>query len=48
VDVSEESGIRVPAMKARNVIPFDYDGDGRLDLFIVDDILGSVGRRLLR
>jgi hypothetical protein len=35
-------------MRARNVLPLDYDGDGLLDLFIVDDLLGDVGSRLLR
>jgi enediyne biosynthesis protein E4 len=48
VDVTEESGLTVPAMKARNVIPLDYDGDGWLDLFIVDDLTGDVGSRLFR
>jgi hypothetical protein len=48
VDVTEGSNLAVPGMKARNVIPLDYDGDGLLDLFIVEDLLGSLGSRLFR
>jgi hypothetical protein len=48
VDVTAESGLALPGMKARNVIPLDYDGDGWLDLFIVDDLTGDVGSRLFR
>ncbi|HSC27794.1 MAG TPA: CRTAC1 family protein [Vicinamibacterales bacterium] len=46
VDVSEDSNLALPGMKARNVIPLDYDGDGLLDLFIVDDLTGEIGSRL--
>ena len=46
VDVTQGSNLAVPGMKARNVIPLDYDGDGLLDLFIVEDLLGSSGSRL--
>ncbi len=38
VDVSKESGACPPNMRtARNIGVFDYDGDGLLDLFIVED-----------
>jgi hypothetical protein len=47
VDVTDGSGVAVSAMKARNVIPLDYDGDGLLDLFVVEDLLGSIGSKLL-
>jgi hypothetical protein len=46
VDVTGGSGLTVPGMKARNVIPLDYDGDGLLDLFIVEDLLGNIGSKL--
>ena len=46
VDVTEESNLAVPGMKARNVIPLDYDGDGALDLFIVEDLTGDIGSKL--
>lgn len=46
VDVTQGSNLAVPGMKARNVIPLDYDGDALLDLFIVEDLLGSSGSRL--
>ena len=36
-DVTEESGLDLAGLSARNVIPLDYDGDGWLDLFIVGD-----------
>lgn len=48
VDVTEESSLAVPGMKARNVIPLDYDGDRALDLFIVEDLTGDVGSKLFR
>jgi len=48
VDVTAGSNLAVPEMKARNVIPLDYDGDGLLDLFIVEDLLGSIGSKLFR
>ena len=48
VDVTEESSLAVPGMKARNVIPLDYDGDGALDLFIVEDLTGDIGSKLFR
>lgn len=48
VEASNETALLPPAMRARNVLPLDYDGDGLLDLFIVDDLLGDVGSRLLR
>ena len=48
VDVSEGAAFLPPGMRARNVLPLDYDGDGLLDLFVVDDLTGSVGSRLLR
>src|SRR5262249_457915 len=39
VDISEQSGACPPALlPARNIGPFDYDGDGLLDLFIVEDV----------
>jgi hypothetical protein len=47
-DVTEGSGLSLPGMAARNVVPLDYDGDGRLDLFLVGDMFGEVGSRLLR
>ncbi|MGI9418400.1 MAG: CRTAC1 family protein [Geminicoccaceae bacterium] len=48
VDIAADGGLVPPEMKARNTLPLDYDGDGLLDLFIVDDMLGRVGSRLLR
>lgn len=48
VDVSESSGLEVPGMSARNVLPFDYDGDGALDLFIVEDKFTGTGSKLFR
>ncbi len=48
VDIAANGGLVPPEMKARNTLPLDYDGDGLLDLFIVDDMLGKVGSRLLR
>jgi hypothetical protein len=48
VEVTEESSLAVPGMKARNVIPLDYDGDGALDLFIVEDLTGDIGSKLFR
>ncbi|MGI9420618.1 MAG: CRTAC1 family protein [Geminicoccaceae bacterium] len=48
VDISEGAAFLPPGMRARNVLPLDYDGDGLLDLFVVDDLLGNVGSRLLR
>ena len=44
--MTEESNLAVPGMKARNVIPLDYDGDGALDLFIVEDLTGDIGSKL--
>jgi enediyne biosynthesis protein E4 len=46
VDVTEASNLAVPGMKARNIIPLDYDGDGALDLFIVEDLTGDIGSKL--
>jgi enediyne biosynthesis protein E4 len=46
VDVTEESNLAVAGMKGRNVIPLDYDGDGALDLFIVEDLTGDIGSKL--
>jgi hypothetical protein len=46
VEVTEQSNLAVPGMKARNVIPLDYDGDGRLDLLIIDDLTGDIGSKL--
>ena len=38
VDVSKESGACPEAiLTARNVMPFDYDADGKLDLLVVED-----------
>jgi len=48
VDVSEGSGLQVPGMSARNILPFDYDGDGTLDLFIVEDKFTGKGSKLFR
>lgn len=48
VKASNGTALLPPAMRARNVLPLDYDGDQLLDLFIVDDLLGDVGSRLLR
>ncbi|MGI9492167.1 MAG: CRTAC1 family protein, partial [Geminicoccaceae bacterium] len=48
VDIAENGELVPPGMRARNVLPLDYDGDGFLDLFIVDDMLGKIGSRLLR
>jgi hypothetical protein len=37
-DASQESGACPDLLRtARNVMPFDYDGDGLLDLFVVED-----------
>ncbi|MGI9417057.1 MAG: CRTAC1 family protein [Geminicoccaceae bacterium] len=47
-DVSEGVAFLPPGMRARNVLPLDHDGDGLLDLFVVDDLLGSIGSRLLQ
>ncbi|HEX6110798.1 MAG TPA: CRTAC1 family protein [Geminicoccaceae bacterium] len=46
IDVTEQSNLTVAGMKARNVIPLDYDGDGLLDLFIVEDLTGEIGSKL--
>ena len=46
VDVTAESNLAIPRMKARNVIPLDYDGDGALDLFVVEDLTGDIGSKL--
>jgi hypothetical protein len=46
VDVTEASNLAASGMKARNVIPLDYDGDGALDLFIVEDLTGDIGSKL--
>lgn len=46
VDVTSGSNLAVPGMKARNVIPLDYDGDGLLDLLVVEDLLGKIGSKL--
>jgi enediyne biosynthesis protein E4 len=35
-------------MRARNVIPLDYDGDGALDLLIIEDLTGDLGSKLFR
>jgi enediyne biosynthesis protein E4 len=48
VDVTEESSLAVPGMRARNVIPLDYDGDGALDLLIIEDLTGDLGSKLFR
>jgi hypothetical protein len=47
-DVSEAAGIRVtepasgaPASKALGVVPLDYDGDGRMDLFVANDTVSN-------
>ena len=48
VDVTTASGLAVNGMRSRNVLPLDFDGDGLLDLFIVDDLLGWVGSKLFR
>ena len=48
-DVTEGSNLTVTGMRARNVIPLDYDGDTRIDLFIVADRFGNGPRsRLFR
>jgi hypothetical protein len=47
-DVTPASGLSFVGMAARNVIPLDYDGDARIDLFIVGDMFGSPGSRLMR
>ena len=47
-DVTQGSNLAVPEMRARNVIPLDYDGDGLLDLFMVEDLTGSIGSKLFR
>jgi hypothetical protein len=48
VDVTAESNLAIARMKARNVIPLDYDGDGALDLFVVEDLTGDIGSKLFR
>jgi enediyne biosynthesis protein E4 len=38
VDISKDSGACPDAiLTARNVIPFDYDADGKLDLLVIED-----------
>ncbi len=45
-DVSDGRGLQVPGLSARNGGPFDYDGEGDLDLFIPEDRLTGTGSKL--
>jgi hypothetical protein len=48
VDISKESGACPPTMRtARNIGVFDYNGDGLLDLFVVEDRFVSKPRSVL-
>lgn len=48
IDISAESGACPKSMRtARNIGVFDYDGDGLLDLFVVEDIFIKGPRSML-
>ena len=46
LDISEASGIRIADRNGRAIGVLDYDGDGRLDLFMVADSLTGSGTRV--
>jgi hypothetical protein len=48
VDVTDASGVAVADRNGRSVGVLDYDGDGRLDLYVVADSLTGGGTRVSR